>query len=296
MKNTKYSRQCPKCNKNLFYTQNGSCKLAKKRNSLCGSCRSSEVQNRQDVKQKNIKRGKALLGPLNPFYGKHHSEESKVKRETTIQQNNSRQFFKDEKFLKKRSELSSGQNNPMYGKNLQEIWVLKYGSEEACRRRGILSQKRSVNTSGKRNPMYGKSAPYGSGGGWSGWYNGWYFRSLRELTYVLKELEPNNRNWVSAEDMCIPYSINGVDRTYRPDFRVNDEIIEIKPRQMQNTIENLLKRSAATAFCQKNGMRFRVVDINPITIEELWELHQNGTIKLLEKWSQRICRLMKKKT
>ncbi|MBR4316812.1 MAG: hypothetical protein IKP65_07630 [Alphaproteobacteria bacterium] len=42
-----------------------------------------------------------------------------------------------------------------------------------------LKKKYSEKSKGKNNPMYGKPAPKGSGNGVSGWYKGWFFRSLR---------------------------------------------------------------------------------------------------------------------
>jgi hypothetical protein len=35
--------------------------------------------------------------------------------------------------------------------------------------------------------------------GWSGWYKGWYFRSLHELSYMINIIERFKFNWKSAE-------------------------------------------------------------------------------------------------
>ena len=53
--------------------------------------------------------------------------------------------------------------------------------------------------------MFGRPTPQGSGNGWKGWYKGWFFRSLKELSYVVNVLEPNGDIWESAENIKIPY-------------------------------------------------------------------------------------------
>jgi len=47
--------------------------------------------------------------------------------------------------------------------------------------------------------MYGKPAPIGSGNGWSGWYKGWYFRSLLELSFMINVIERFKMSWQNAE-------------------------------------------------------------------------------------------------
>lgn len=49
-----------------------------------------------------------------------------------------------------------GEDNPMFGRSAYDIWIEKYGQEEALRRMNILKNKRSEFSSGKNNSMYGK--------------------------------------------------------------------------------------------------------------------------------------------
>ena len=62
---------------------------------------------------------------------------------------------------KQRSLDNKGSNNPMYGKTVYEVWVTKYGVEEANKRKEKESKrKREIgllrNISGSNNPMYGR--------------------------------------------------------------------------------------------------------------------------------------------
>jgi len=62
---------------------------------------------------------------------------------------------------------SLGKNNGMYGKNKYEIWVKKYGKEEANKKMNeygknlseSLKNSKNVNNADKNNPMYGRT-PY----------------------------------------------------------------------------------------------------------------------------------------
>lgn len=74
--------------------------------------------------------GKHLKGENNPFFGKHLSKEHK--------------------------EKISGKNHGMYGKSCYDIWIEKYGKDEADRRKKIMIEKRSISLSGENNPQYGK--------------------------------------------------------------------------------------------------------------------------------------------
>ena len=71
--------------------------------------------------------------------------------------------------------------------------------------------------------------------------------------------------------------------------------MEIKPQKLQKTQDNLLKQTAAQDYCKKNGIHYAIYDIEPINKEELFALWEAGTVKLLPKWSKRLCRLVKKR-
>lgn len=76
------------------------------------------------------------LGKNNPFFGKKHNSK-------TIEK------------LKNKKKLY-GKNNPMFGRNIYDIWIEKYGLEEANKK--IENHKKFLSQihSGQNNPFYGK--------------------------------------------------------------------------------------------------------------------------------------------
>lgn len=266
-----FERVCPTCGKTLLYANKYNRNNAEKRNTKCKSCY-------QKV---------AFVGKNNPFYGKHHTEATKEKIRNRDFTN-----YKTKEFREKMSKVTSGKNNPCYGVSNHERWTKKYGKEEADRRMDEFKNKLSIRFSGKNNNMYGKDSPHGSGAGIGGWYNGWFFRSLRELTYVVNVLEKNNDYWKSADNN--EYKVKYVDekgseRTYRPDFIVNDKIIiEIKPGKLQKTVNNKLKFKAAKKFYKKLKIEYKVIDIVPMEKKQLLSLIEEKKVKLTDKWAEKI--------
>lgn len=288
-----YQRTCPKCKRELNHTTKKNRNTANKANRLCRNCSRKEVCQRPESKKaKEIlarRYREEYKGEGNPFYGKTHTKEAKEK----IQQNRDYSSSRTPEYRAKMSQITSGQNNPMHGKNIYDIWVDKYGQNGANKRLASLSQKRSKNMMGDKNPMYGKPPPKGSGNGWGGWYKGWYFRSLKELSYVIYVIEPNSYKWQSAEQkrLSIPYVDHlGQNRTYRADFLLNDSIlIEVKPKALMETVTNQQKKAAAVLFCSKNGYEYRMVDVKTIEYQELQRLCVSGVVELSDptRWEKR---------
>lgn len=259
-------RKCPNCDKDITYTQKGSYNRALKLQALCKSC--------------------AKKGKNNSFYGQRHSLSTKK-----ILREKSSTYIHTDQSRKKRSAKMSGSNNSMFGRNFYDIWVKRYGEEEANKRMVTYREKQSVNSSGKNNPMYGRPSPQGSGNGWSGWYKGWYFRSLRELSYVVKHLEKNNLKWESAEKkkFTIPYKDwDGADRTYRPDFFVeNKDLVEIKPNKLKQATTVNLKKIAAEKFCKKSGYNYIMIEPEILSDKDIKELYKSGKIKFIERYDKK---------
>lgn len=281
-----YNRLCPKCGKELNYTTNKNRNQAEKKGKKCGSCVRKEVFQRPEFREKWDIYAQSLKerykGENNPFYGKTHTEETKKK----IQQDRDYSYHKTQEYKLKMSLMNSGSDNPMYGKTVYGIWLEKYGEEEANRLAAELSKKKSENAKGSKNPMFGKPAPTGAGNGWGGWYKEWYFRSLKELSYMIYVIEKNNYKWESAEQkyLQIPYiSYDGSDRTYRADFLLDNKIlVEVKPKRLMDTPSNKIKRKAAEQFCSVRGYEYRMVDIKTLSSAELDELCKSGLVKLLD--------------
>lgn len=114
-----------------------------------------------------------------------------------------------------------------------------------------------------------------------------YYRSSWELAFMkMCDAHPNITQWAS-ENIKIPYRhpVTGKHTVYVPDFTIiyNDkngqnhmEVIEIKPGS-QTTLEsargqaekvqvmiNMAKWTAANEWCQRKGVRFRVLNENHI--------------------------------
>ena len=185
------------------------------------------------------------------------------------------------------SEKYSGSNNPMYGKSVYDVWVEKYGKEEADRRKYDMRRKISERNKGKNNPMYGKVPSNKAGAGISGWYKNWYFRSLRELSFMINIIEKEGHAWKNAEshEFTIKYlDVNGVERTYHPDFVLNDKIIiEIKPEKLQLNENNQRKQDGAILWCATNDFEYRMVDVDIIEPDILYDMYISGVIKFNEK-------------
>jgi hypothetical protein len=157
---------------------------------------------------------------------------------------------------------------------------------EACRRKKI-----SDKVSGEKNPMYGKPSPQGSGSGWKGWYKNWFFRSLRELSYVINVIEKNKWTWFSAEkaEFAIKYVFfDNKIRTYFADFVVNEKkLVEVKPIKLHNSPLVLSKTKAAKEFCLKKSFEFEIIDPPMLEYFEISRLLQNNEIKFMEKYEKK---------
>lgn len=194
----------------------------------------------------------------------------------------------------KHSENVSGCNNPNFGGVLTKGFAdrpltgsieLRYGIDKAAEMKAAQSKRNS----GEGNPMYGKPAPRKSGNGISGKYRGIYFRSLLELSYMIK-LDFDQIEFVSCEALRkrFEYELDGVKRTYYPDFFIPsiNEYVEVKPSQMLKNLEVNIKVEAVRAA----GERIKFItqrDMVKIKKDELMKLIEAGTVTIDEsklKW------------
>ena len=289
----KLTRKCPNCEKDLKYSTKYCLKAAENKNSLCKSCGLKNTMTDDKLKkmservkgENNPMYGKK--GELNPFFGKTHTEESKIK----MLDNRDYSVYKTDEFKEKISKLNTGKNNSMYGKNFHEIWVEKYGIEIANKKHQEWKEKISKLNTGENNPMYGKPSPNGSGNGWSGWYKNWFFRSIKELTYIINVIERFNLNWESAENkkyMIEYFDYNGLKRNYFPDFIINNKyIVEIKPKNLFKSDSVKRKQEAALIFCKKNGFKYKLRSINNLNNKELIDLYLKGEIIFTERYDKK---------
>jgi hypothetical protein len=174
--------------------------------------------------------------------------------------------------------------NKFKGKTVEEIWGEKKGKE--------LRKHYSESRKGKNNNMYGKPSPQGSGNGWTGWYNGWLFRSLKELSYMIYVIERFNLKWENAE--IKKYTIEYIDhegnkRTYRPDFFIENKfLVEIKPKNLWNSDGVKRKKEAAIKFCNEHNFIYKLTECaKQITFEEIKRLIEEEKLLFIDKYQKK---------
>jgi hypothetical protein len=273
------TRNCPKCNQIIFYKKREYLTKALKKNCACKSCKTVSEEAKKNLSEKMKGR---YVGDKNPFFGKKHTQETKEK----ISNIKEGKKLEGEALRSAQESLKRNSRNNLKVNNYN-LWVQKYGEPEAKLRKEACAKKHSKNNSGAGNPMFGKPAPQGSGNGWSGWYKGWYFRSLLELSFMVNFIEKFNLEWKSGEvkSYSIKYKWMGKDRTYFPDFVIASKyLIECKPTKLMDTQQNRAKMKAAQKFCQENGMKYKVVCPEKLTDIKIIELYNSGTLKFLPKY------------
>lgn len=277
MKLIETQRYCPDCNLILTYSNKYECNRAEKKHRPCYSCRTKRLMNNPEYLQK-----------LNEGVRKYQAHY----KNSSIKKTHSNETIEK---LRQNAKILLGKDNPSYGKSVYNQWVIKYGKEVADQKMNAAKAKWSDSLSGDKNPMYGKPSPQGSGNGWSGWYKGWYFRSIHELSYMINVIEKNNHKWENAEQAkyAIPYiDWEGNQRTYFADFIIDgNRMIECKPSRLHNTPSVKSKQQGAIEFCRKNGLTYHIECPTLLTKEEVKSLRENNSIVFLKKYEEKYKRL-----
>jgi hypothetical protein len=262
---------CKECGKIINFTQRtiyyGSLKRSKTPG-LCSSC---------------LKKGER-----NPFFNKKHTKESMKKMiETSNNSEKRKKYYEKIKSEEYRNFLSDWmkENTTMRGRSYYTIWVEKYGKEIADKMNDECSLKKAVK--GEKNYWFGKTPPYGSGNGWSGWYKGWYFRSLLELSYMINVIEKHNVIWEPGEisKYKVTFDYNGLTKNYHPDFILNGKyMIECKPKNLWKTNLVQAKADAAKDFCEKNGLTYKLRTTPILSDDEITSLYLNGDLIWIDRY------------
>ena len=96
-------------------------------------------------------------------------------------------------------------------------------------------------------------------------------------------------------DLPVYKKPNGNIYTYCPDFIINgNEIIEIKPKALQNIKINMIKFKAGEEYAKKHNMKFSVLEPIQISFEEIKKMVDNGLIifvKRIQEKYQKIIRI-----
>jgi hypothetical protein len=183
------------------------------------------------------------------------------------------------------SAATSGDKNPMFGKTYQIHGLVAennrrkgkknieiYGKEKA----EIISKKLSEKCKGSKNPAYGKIYENCGISRCQGTYKGVRFRSSYEISFLVHlENSGMELNSVISEPFSIEYEIDGISRTYAPDFQIGKLLLEIKPKSLLNLEENRLKAEAATKYCLNKNLDFKVIteeDFKVLAIQDIMAL------------------------
>jgi hypothetical protein len=214
---------------------------------------------------KNGSFGKTTLQRMTDLYG-----EDEAKRKLEVKSEKNRKAAIEGDTVKNLRSVHLGLKNHIrskFGEEYLENWIINHSNK----------------SSGKNNPMYGKSSPKGSGKGYSGWYKNWYYRSFLELSFILLVIEKYKLKYESAEQRKwqVSYTNNeGVERTYRADFIINDKyMVEIKPKNMRRLPNVLEKRKFAEMFCRSNNLIYKLFSPKYLKSSVLIKMYEDGLIR-----------------
>lgn len=281
LNNKKLKRNCPTCNCEIIYKNERRYNKALLENCNCKNC--TAIQQFKNL-DKDIKAGKRKNG----FADKKHTDDVKY-----------RLSLVDKSYMSKLdySWVKSGKESSMYGRSLYSIWIEKYGKEVADHKLIDFKAKISKATSGKNNPMYGKPSPQGTGNGWKGWYNGIFFRSILELSFLVNYVDRFKMKMESGEKAkyAIQYKdYRGVDRTYFPDYIINNKyMVEVKPKKLINSPSIKAKTNAAIKWCNINKLKYKILEPFKIDKQILINLYNNKEVVFSKKYEDRFINYLK---
>jgi hypothetical protein len=199
------------------------------------------------------------------------------------------------KEFKKRMSKSSSfhtYNRAQKGKTLEE----RLGKEKADK----CKLKAGKSRTGEKNGQFGKPVPNGCGNGWSGWYKNQYFRSLKELSFLVNFIEKQNLQFQSAENkkFKIPYiGLDNKQHNYFADFIIGNMLIEIKPKGSKNWKQNKIKFDAAIAWCKEHNMVFKCYgddEYPQLSFNDIKLLELSKEIRFTDKYQKKFDELYKK--
>ena len=166
-------------------------------------------------------------------------------------------------------------------------WDSLYGKEKAEEKRKLARERcKFVPKYGSDNPQWGKPAHKLSGKGTKGYYNGIYFRSLMEASFMINYLEKNDLKFENGElkKYAIPYILDGSPRNYFCDFVVDHIFYEIKPKALHNTLQNREKWKAAELWCAERNYIFEIYsehDFDILQQKDIDNLKECGKLILI---------------
>ena len=110
---------------------------------------------------------------------------------------------------------------------------------------------------------------------------------------MINVIEKQNLIWESGEQKKYRISYqdhNGTDRTYHCDFVINDQLIEIKPKNLRNSKIVLIKEKSAIEWCLKHNFEYKLIldtEFERLSREKIKKLHDNGTLKFTNRYEEK---------
>lgn len=133
---------------------------------------------------------------------------------------------------------------------------------------GELERRRKISESMKKNPLCGGHRD-GSGRGYKGKFHGIYCDSSWELAFVVYHIE--NNLYIERCDERRKYIFNNENRTYIPDFKTSEGIIEIKGYSTKQW-EEKLKQNPDIKVLYKNDIKPYLEYVESKYGKKFWEV------------------------
>jgi hypothetical protein len=259
-----WCRRCPLCAEVVKTKVKGNAKAADQGARKCKTCASKPENNPR-------------YGKPGTMSGKRHSESALSKLRAL-----DKSHLKCEQFRKKMRQVWDEHHAGKPRLSNYEYILLRDGLAAAEEFKLKDSKRKSDLAKGQNNPMYGKPSPMGSGYGWKGWLDGRFFRSLRELRFML-----DNPSAITAESAfwTAEFIFNGSERTTRPDFLLETEkiIVECKPERLHLTPQVAAKQKALSMLAESRGYSYVLTDPGIVFSAELQDLISAGRVTLTDK-------------
>jgi hypothetical protein len=267
-----YMRNCPSCGKEISYKSAQTFQRGLLRNKPCRSCTM-----KKDYDESLIATC-SLCGKTRSYSNKYNANSARIKGSCSScsRSKANEDLWKNPEFRERRSRAAT------------ERWHTFWSDPQRRKDLGSRTSKRNVERwkdDSYRDAMIGKLLDSARRYGHSriGHYKGFLFRSTKELNFMLK-LDAQHRTWVSCEnaEYAIRYMYRGSEHTYYPDFRVDDEIFEIKPRNRFSDEIVLAKKAAAEVWCEERGLKYVLHDPGSLSSLVIESLKNDGIIHLCE--------------
>ena len=104
--------------------------------------------------------------------------------------------------------------------------------------------------------------------------------------------------WESGEKSIynIPYiDSEGIERSYFVDFVVERKLIEVKPENLRNSKNVLLKEEAAKKWCLEHDFEYEIItQIDRLSDEKIAQLHNSGLLKFIDRYEEKYKKLLEK--